>query len=121
MLASFGWASYRDGWVLLDAWHQHSRMVRFNYITLHIHMNLIQDHLIEWGEYANIRLPVIRVGDRVKVISKIPYYQWGSVTPNSTGIVGSIMSESGQPKPVVYVNFPDHPHWKCLLDELALV
>ena len=83
-------------------------------------MNLIQDHLVEWGEYANIPLPVIRVGDIVRVISKIPYYQWGSVTPSSTGIVGSIMRESGQPKLVVYVNFPEHLHWKCLLDELAL-
>jgi protein-L-isoaspartate O-methyltransferase len=65
----------------------------------------------------------LRVGDTVRVAVDQPTFGWGPVTPESVGDIISIHGATGihRERPTARVNFPEHPSWHGLLQELVAV
>jgi hypothetical protein len=92
----------------------------------------IADTLDSWEKFTGVPLR-IRVGDRVKIITKLPVFGWGPLSENETGIVQWTKREcppleldadrehSRDAEIEVVVKFPSHSEWWALEKELIKI
>ena len=63
----------------------------------------------------------MKIGDKVRVWTYFPKFGWGDVSPDEVGVVVEMFNINGEKNVTVFVDFPRHPGWEGLINELVVV